>query len=116
MSAADTSPGAVGNLRDTLMTRADPSGQNIIPGILQWLEMDDLVGLCAPRPTLLVSATDDHIWPANGMAAVAEPAAAIFAAAGAKDRLHCISVSGEHRFYPDETWRAIEDLFGHAEA
>jgi hypothetical protein len=50
MSAADTSPGAVGYLRDTLMTRADPSGQNIIPGILQWLEMDDLVGLCAPHP------------------------------------------------------------------
>jgi len=50
------------------------------------------------------------------MAAVAEPAAAIFAAAGAKDRLHCISVSGEHRFYTDETWRAIEDLFGHTEA
>lgn len=50
MPAADTSPGAVECLRDTLMTRAYPSGQNIIPGILQWLEIDDLVGLCGAAP------------------------------------------------------------------
>jgi len=108
--------GCVGFLRDTLMTRADGSGQNVIPGILKWLEMDDLVGLCAPRPTLLISATHDHIWPANGMAAVADSAAAIFTATGARDRLHCVTVDGGHRFYPDETWRAVEDLFSHTEA
>ena len=106
--------GCVGYWRDTIMRRADGSGQNIIPGILHWLEMDDVVGLCAPRPTLLISGTNDHIWPASGMVAVADSTTDIFAAAGAKDRIRAISVDGGHRFYPDETWRGIAELFNNA--
>jgi dienelactone hydrolase len=107
--------GCVGYIRDTLMKRADGGGQNVIPGILHWLEMDDVVALCAPRPTLLISGATDHIWPAEGMKAVADSAAAVFAAVGAEDRLACVSTRGGHRFYPDETWRAVAELFGEAE-
>jgi len=108
--------GCVGYWSDTIMRRADGSGQNIIPGILHWLEMDDVVGLCAPRPTLLISGTNDHIWPASGMVAVADSTTDIFAAAGAKDRIRAISVDGGHRFYPDETWRGVAELFDNAKS
>lgn len=107
--------GCVGYWRDTIMRRADGGGQNIIPGILHWLEMDDVVGLCAPRPTLMVSGTDDHIWPASGMVAVADSTVAVFAAVGAKEWIRTISVEGGHRFYPDETWRGVAELFDSAE-
>ena len=41
-------------------------GQNVVPGILRWLELDDVVWPHAPRPLLTVSGRNDHIWPYAG--------------------------------------------------
>ena len=35
----------VGYLRETIGRRMNSSGQNVIPGILNWLEMDDILAL-----------------------------------------------------------------------
>ena len=41
--------GCIGYIRETIGKRAHSSGQNVIPGILNWLEMDDIVALASPH-------------------------------------------------------------------
>jgi dienelactone hydrolase len=100
--------GCLGFVRDTIGRRRDNQGQNVIPGILKWMEMADVLGLLAPRPFATVAGETDPIWPAAGAAAVVEEARAIYAAFGAAGRLVCTASPGGHMFRPDESWRALE--------
>jgi len=102
--------GCVGYFRDTIGRRKDPSGQNVIPGILNWLEMDDIVALLAPRPALLFAGREDHIWPYAGAEAVAESAHAVYSAHGAPDNLRTAPAPGGHSYHPDVAWPAFESL------
>ena len=106
--------GCVGFIRDTIARRRDGGGQNVIPGILKWLEMDGVVALTAPRPFLAVSGTRDHIFPFAGAAAVVESARAAYRALGADHAITSASAEGPHRFYPDVAWIAFERLVGGA--
>ena len=108
--AAGLIGGCVGYLRETIGWRADPSGQNVIPGILNWLEMDDIVALLAPRPAVLFAGKDDHIWPYAGAEAVAESARAVYRALGAHDNLQTAPAPGGHSYHPDVAWPAFEAL------
>ena len=98
----------IGFLRDSIARRGDPEGQNVIPGILQWLELDDVIALCAPRPFLTVSARADHIWPYEGAAAVVESARRVYRAMDADLHITALPADGGHRFYPDIAWPAFE--------
>lgn len=102
--------GCVGFIRETIATRNDSSGQNVIPGVLDWLEMDDVVALCAPRPVLLVSGRRDHIWPFAGAERIAQTARAVYEHMGASDALRAVPAEGGHRFYPDIAWPAFDAL------
>lgn len=102
--------GSVGYIRDTIGRRADTSGQNVIPGILNWLEMDDIIALAAPRPMLLFAGREDHIWPYAGAEAVAESARSVYRAFGAPDRLQAAPAKGGHGYHPDVAWPAFEAL------
>ncbi|MGE0269869.1 MAG: alpha/beta hydrolase family protein [Alphaproteobacteria bacterium] len=104
--------GCVGFVRDTIARRRDDSAQNVVPGLLNWLEMDDVAGLVAPRPLLVISGTQDHIFPFAGAAAVVESARGVYRALGADARLAVVSANGPHRFYPDVAWPAFERLVG----
>lgn len=104
--------GCVGFIRDTIARRRDDSAQNVVPGILNWLEMDDIVGLVAPRPLLSISGVHDHIFPYAGVAAVVESARCIYQALGAESNLAAASAEGLHRFYPEVAWPAFERLVG----
>lgn len=99
--------GCVGYIRDTIGRRRDDQGQNVIPGILNWLEMADIAGLVAPRPFVTVAGETDHIWPAAGCTAVIEEAKAIYSKCNATDRLLCVTEPGGHKFRPDASWRAF---------
>ena len=101
--------GAVGFIRDTIARRADTSGQNI-PGILNWLEMDDILALAAPRPVLLFAGRDDHIWPYAGAEAVAESARAVYRALGAGENIATAPAEGGHSYHPDVAWPAFQKL------
>jgi hypothetical protein len=46
----------------------------VVPSILQWFELDAVIGLTAPRAFVTVSSMRDHIWPRDGAAAVIEAA------------------------------------------
>lgn len=104
--------GCIGFVRDTIARRRDDSAQNVVPGLLNWLETDDVVGLVAPRPLLAISGMRDHIFPHAGVAAVIDSAKRIYRAAGAEDNLSAVSADGPHRFYPGIAWPAFERLVG----
>jgi len=102
--------GCVGFFRETIARRADPSGQNVIPGILDWLEFDDVVALIAPRPVFAISGDADHIFPAAGVEAVIDSARAVYAALGAGHAIAAAKAQGGHRFYPEQSWQGFEAL------
>lgn len=102
--------GCVGFFRETIARRADASGQNVVPGILEWLEFDDVLALIAPRPVFAISGDADHIFPAAGVKAVIDSARAVYAALGAGHALRAATARGGHRFYPEESWRGFEEL------
>ncbi len=102
--------GCAGYLRDTIARRRNTSGQTIIPGILNWLETDDILALAAPRPVLLFAGREDHIWPFAGAEAVADSARAVYRALGAPNRLRAAPAAGGHSYHPDVAWPAFEAL------
>lgn len=102
--------GCVGYLRETIGRRNDPSGQNVIPGILNWLELDDVLALVAPRPALLFAGREDHIWPYAGAEAVAESARGVYRACGVPGNLQTAPAPGGHSYHPDAAWPAFEKL------
>lgn len=102
--------GCVGYIRETIGRRGHSSGQNIVPGILEWLEYDDVLGLIAPRPLLVISGESDHIWPYAGAARVVESARQIYTALGVGDAIRAVAAPGGHRFYPDPAWRHFAAL------
>jgi len=102
--------GCVGFMRDTLLTRRNDSGQNTVPGILNWMELDDVAALIAPRPLLAVSGHADHIWPFDGCKAVVDSASLAWQQLGAESRVAASAAAGEHRFHPDATWSALANL------
>ncbi len=99
--------GCIGYIRDTIARRRDEQGQNVIPGILNWLEMADIAGLVAPRALVTVAGETDHIWPAAGCAAVIAEAKSIYAKHDAADRLLCVREPGGHKFRSDASWQAF---------
>ncbi|MEQ8603712.1 MAG: alpha/beta hydrolase fold domain-containing protein [Marivibrio sp.] len=107
--------GSLGFVRETFGARGDRSGQNVTPGLLQWMETDDVLALCAPRPVLALSGRADHIYPCAGVERVVASARSAWDSVGAADRLRALGPDGPHRFYPEAAWPAFVDLIGSAE-
>jgi hypothetical protein len=106
--------GCIGFMHDTLLARHDSEGQNTVPGILRWFELDAVVALCAPRPFVTVSGDCDHIWPFDGAKAVVEAARPVYERLDSADRLVVREAKGGHRFYPDTAWPALARALKHA--
>lgn len=100
--------GSVGRYRDTVGNRRTPNGEIIVPDLLNWLEAEDLVALCAPRPFIAISGRDDHIFPYSGVEKTVGLARAFYDRCGAVGNLHAVQADGPHRYYPQETWAAWE--------
>ncbi|MBC26535.1 MAG: hypothetical protein CMM41_04920 [Rhodospirillaceae bacterium] len=104
--------GCIGFMRDTILARHDPEGQNTVPGILRWFELDAVVALCAPRPFVTVSGDRDHIWPFDGADAVVAAARPVYEQLDSANQLVVSEAKGGHRFYADIAWlswvRALE--------
>ena len=78
------------------------------------MEYSDVLGLCAPRPTVVVSGTTDHLYPFRLAAECAEEAREIFTAFGDASALAVVSGAGGHRFYPDSAWPIFTRLMDRA--
>lgn len=102
--------GCLGPIRETIAVRRTPSGQNVIPGQLNWFELSDVLALCAPRPVLATSGRGDHIFPFKATERVVAAALPVYEALGAGARLRALALEGGHRFAPEAIWPAFEDL------
>jgi dienelactone hydrolase len=85
-------------------------GCNAVPGIMQWLDMGDILGAIAPRPLVIVNGKTDDIFPLASAKRAAKQAHRIYAAADAADRIRFVIGPEGHRFYAHLAWKAILPL------
>ena len=77
---------------------------NYIPGLLKYAEMSDVMGLFAPKGTVLVAGKEDNIFPIAGVRKAFRHLKRIYKSAGAEDRCHLVVGPEGHRFYADLAW------------
>ncbi|MES2201363.1 MAG: alpha/beta hydrolase family protein [candidate division FCPU426 bacterium] len=85
---------------------------NYLPGFLRWFDMQDLAGLIAPRPLIVVTGAKDDIFPLKGVRLAYHRIQTIYAAAGAKNKSRLLIGRGGHRFYPALAWPVFNKLSG----
>lgn len=76
-----------------------------IPGILELTDIDGLLELIAPRPLLLVSATEDRY--SADAAEVVQAAIGAWEARGARENLEHVRYAGSHALTPERTEKII---------
>ncbi|MBF0135076.1 MAG: acetylxylan esterase [Magnetococcales bacterium] len=99
----------VGRFRTT-SGRRKTCPDTVIPGILEWLEYDDILALLAPRPLVAVSGHKDHIYPFAEVAAAVAGAQPVYARLGRPEHIRAVAGPAGHRFYPDVAWPAFMEL------
>jgi dienelactone hydrolase len=72
---------------------------NYVPGILNWAEMYDIVGLIAPRPFFAESGEKDNIFPIKASVQSFTQVQEIYRVFGAADRAEQEVFPGEHSFW-----------------
>lgn len=92
--------------RDSIMSIYH-CADNYIPGLLQYAEMADVLGLFAPKPVVVVAGQDDPIFPIAATRRAFQDLQRIYAACGAADRCHLVVGNGGHRFYAEDAWPAM---------
>lgn len=70
---------------------------NYIPGILQYAELPDIVGMIAPRPLLIEAGIYDHIFPIHGTRTAFQKLEAIYDLLGAREKLDKDFFEGGHQ-------------------
>lgn len=71
---------------------------NYIPGVLKYAEMSDIAGLIAPRPLLVESGTEDHIYPVEATEAAYQELRQVYELLEVPERLAKDIFRGGHRF------------------
>jgi len=84
---------------------------NFVPGLQLEAEMADVLGLFAPRPLVVVAGREDPIFPIAATRKAFKQVQAIYAAAGAADRVALVVGPEGHRFYAEPAWKAARRLF-----
>jgi hypothetical protein len=83
-----------------------------IPGILNLADIDGLLGLIAPRPLLLLSATEDRY--SADAPEVVQAGAGAWQARGAREKLEHVRYKGRHALTPERTEKIISWVIGQA--
>jgi hypothetical protein len=69
-----------------------------IPGLPPDLDYPEILGLHAPRPTLVLNNTEDELFTIGEMRRADRMLADVFTKAGAADRYRCTFYPGPHKF------------------
>lgn len=101
--------GCVGAWRKTSGTRLT-CPDTVIPGVLNWFEYSDILAMCAPRPLLVSSGVNDHLYPYHLAVECVEEARSAYSELSASSRLQAVQGPSGHRFYPDIAWPAFLNL------
>jgi dienelactone hydrolase len=86
--------GAACTYRDRMERSTGIEATQVLPGVLDLCDLDDIAGLIAPRPLLLCSATEDEY--SHDAPAIADAAAMAYRAAEAPDGLAHMRFQGAH--------------------
>ncbi len=84
---------------------------NYFSGMLNWGEMGDLAGLCAPKYLVIVNGKDDTIFPIGPACSEFQRTQLIYRAAGFPDRCRMVIGNAGHRFYKADAWPVMEEFF-----
>ena len=95
--------------RDSIMSIYH-CGDNYVPGILQWAEAADVIGLFAPKPLVIVTGKTDPIFPLKGVRKAFRDVQTIYEAADARDRCALVVGPEGHRFYEELGWKKLLQL------
>jgi dienelactone hydrolase len=98
--------GAAGSYRARINTRTGIELSQVIPGILRTTDFDQLASLIAPRPLLLLSATDDPY--SRDALAIARSAAQTYATLGARNLLLHVEYPGAHPLTAERVTRILD--------
>jgi len=93
-----------------LLKLKPPPLEFVLPGLLQWMDMEDIAALCAPRPFLAVAARSHPCWPLNRALQVAEGARRVYGALGATERIAVIPARDAGGIDSATVWRDFEQL------
>jgi len=77
---------------------------NYVPGLLQYAEMADVLGLFAPKPVVVVAGKEDEIFPIGAVRKAFRDLKKIYRAAGAENRCRLVVGPEGHRFYAELAW------------
>ncbi len=83
---------------------------NYVPGILNYFDMSELLMISAPRKMVVVSGSQDPIFPIKEAKEMVDKAKEFYAAAGVPDRIAHVIGDGGHRFYADGAWSALKAM------
>jgi dienelactone hydrolase len=77
---------------------------NYLPGILQYAEMPDLIGLIAPRPLLIESGIRDHLFPIEAAELAFSKINNIYTTIGKPNQIKWDNFDGEHEINGKEAY------------
>jgi dienelactone hydrolase len=97
--------GSACSYKRRMLDRSGIEFSQAIPGILNLADIDGLVGLIAPRPLLLLSATEDR-YSADAREVV-QTATGAWEARGAREKLEHVGYKGGHALTPERTEKII---------
>jgi dienelactone hydrolase len=81
---------------------------NVVPSLLEWADRGEVVGLTAPRPLLIESASEDECYSRYRTLKAYEAVRRIYAAAGAAERLDIDCFEGRHEWSGRKAWPWLE--------
>lgn len=82
---------------------------NYIPGIYQWLDMQDMSCLIAPRRLVAVTGAKDDIFPIHGVRRGFETVRKIYEENGVAENCRLIETTEAHKWIPSIVWGVIDE-------
>jgi len=76
---------------------------NCVPGVMEWVEMSDIVACCAPKPVLIIAGTKDSIFPIDATRRAYRKLARTYKLLGAADKLDKDFFDGPHAWSHTKT-------------
>jgi hypothetical protein len=99
--------GALNCLKERLL-RNRSCGAQLVPGLLEYADVPEILGLIAPRPLFLELGCRDDTSPELFASEIYHKLAGIYAAAGADDQLDLDIFEAGHRFHGGPCWSWLD--------
>jgi dienelactone hydrolase len=93
-----------------MLKSGPPPLEFVLPGLLHWMDMEDVSALCAPRPFLAVAGRHHPLWPVSRAVQVVEGARPVYAALGASGRIAAMPAPDAGGIDSEAVWREFERL------